>query len=288
MNMGAGFPFPTVVATAFVLGAAIGSFLNVVVLRLPSMLEARWKRDCSELLELEQPKSDDPPGLVKPASHCPKCKAPIKPWHNIPIISYLLLRGRCNNCGERISIRYPAVELLTATLTALAIFSFGLTPQGIAAVLLIWILIALAFIDLDTQLLPDAITIPALWVGLLLNTQSLFAEPIDAIIGAATGYLFLWSIYQLFRLLTGKEGMGYGDFKLLAVFGAWFGWQLLPQILVISSLAGAVIGILMIVTGLNKKGQPIPFGPYLAIAGAIALIWGEPINSWYLAISGIA
>ena len=288
MDMDFGLPLPVIIATAFVFGAVIGSFLNVVILRLPSMLEARWKRDCSELLELEQPKSDDPPGLVKPASHCPKCKAPIKPWHNIPIISYLLLRGRCNNCGESISIRYPAVELLTATLTALAIFSFGLTPQGIAAVLLIWILIALAFIDLDTQLLPDAITIPALWVGLLLNTQSLFAEPIDAIIGAATGYLFLWSIYQLFRLLTGKEGMGYGDFKLLAVFGAWFGWQLLPQILVISSLAGAVIGILMIVTGLNKKGQPIPFGPYLAIAGAIALIWGEPINSWYLAISGIA
>jgi len=274
--------------SAALFGLIVGSFLNVVIYRLPLILQARWNADCHEHLGLANQKADNTISLSLPASHCPHCKANIKAWQNIPVISYLLLRGKCADCGTRISLRYPLVELLSSLLTIAVIWHYGLTVAGISATLLVWSLIVLTFIDLDHQLLPDSITLPVLWLGLLLNASSVFIDPVSAIYGAAFGYLSLWLIFQLFRLLTGKEGMGFGDFKLLALFGAWFGWQLLPQIVVIASVTGAIIGIGMIVLRKREREIPIPFGPYLAIAGIIAMFWGESINNWYLQISGLA
>ena len=216
-----------------------------------------------------------------------KRQTPIRPWHNIPVVGYLWLRGRCAACGTRISIRYPLVELLTGLMTAAVAWQFGLTWEGLAAALFTWSLIALAGIDLDHQILPDRITLPLAWLGLLLSVWGFFATPTAAIIGAVAGYLSLWLVFQAFRLATGKEGMGFGDFKLLAVFGAWFGWQLLPQIVIISSRVGAVTGILMITVGRHRRSQPIPFGPFLAVAGWIALMWGDEINQLYLGLTGL-
>jgi leader peptidase (prepilin peptidase)/N-methyltransferase len=272
---------------AALIGLVVGSFLNVVIHRLPLMMQARWRTECREHLGLTDRSNNPEFSLISPASRCPHCKAAIKPWQNIPVVSYLLLRGKCGSCGEKISFRYPLVELLSALLTTAVIWHFGLTAAGISATFLVWALITLTFIDLDHHLLPDSITLPVMWLGLLLNTASVYTDPVSAIFGAIFGYLSLWSVFHLFRLLTGKEGMGYGDFKLLAVLGAWLGWQLLPQIVVIASFAGAAIGIVMLTLRAQERETPIPFGPYLAIAGVIALFWGDLINHWYMQISGI-
>ena len=278
------------VGTAVALGLIIGSFLNVVILRLPRMLEREWRRDCAEITGasaegegVAQPELS----LARPASHCPACGHRIRPLENVPILSYLLLRGRCSSCGVRISPRYPLVEGLTAALTLIVVLHFGLTWQGLAALPLTWGLIALALIDYDTQLLPDGITLPLLWLGLILSLFGLFTDSQSAIIGAVVGYLSLWIVFQLFRLATGKEGMGFGDFKLFALFGAWLGWQYLPQIILLSALTGALLGSILIASGRHERGRPLPFGPFLAAAGWISLIWGPQINEAYLRVSGL-
>ena len=269
------------------LGLVVGSFLNVVIHRLPIMMESRWRKDCCELLEVEQEKQEQPLSLAFPNSHCPKCKANIRAWQNIPVLSYLLLGGRCANCGARISLRYPLVELITGLLTLSLAWFFPASPALLGAMLLTWALIALTMIDIDHQLLPDDITLPLLWLGLLLNLFGTFASLGDAVIGAMAGYIALWSVYWLFKLLTGKEGMGYGDFKLLAALGAWFGWQVLPLIILLSSLVGAIVGIGLMVARNQGKDIPIPFGPYLAAAGWIAMIWGDSMTSAYLNSTGL-
>ena len=269
------------------LGLVVGSFLNVVIHRLPIMMESRWRKDCCELLEVEQEKQEQPLSLAFPNSHCPKCKANIRAWQNIPVLSYLLLGGRCANCGTRISLRYPLVELITGLLTLSLAWFFPASPALLGAMLLTWALIALTMIDIDHQLLPDDITLPLLWLGLLLNLFGTFASLGDAVIGAMAGYIALWSVYWLFKLLTGKEGMGYGDFKLLAALGAWFGWQVLPLIILLSSLVGAIVGIGLMVARNQGKDIPIPFGPYLAAAGWIAMIWGDSMTSAYLNSTGL-
>lgn len=273
-------------ALGLLFGLIVGSFLNVVIHRLPMILERQWRRECREHLDLPV-EPQERFSLASPPSRCPQCHTPIKPWQNIPLVSYLLLGGRCSNCKAKIPLRYPFVELLTGLLCAFAIWKFGLNLQGAAAVVLVCFLVALTFIDLDHHLLPDSMTLPLIWLGLLLNTSSLFTDPVSAIIGAAAGYLVLWGVFHLFRLFTGKEGMGYGDFKLLAALGAWFGWQLLAQILILSSLAGALIGITLILVRRHAHDVPIPFGPYLAIAGVIALFFGQQINAWYLGLAGL-
>jgi leader peptidase (prepilin peptidase)/N-methyltransferase len=271
------------------LGLLIGSFLNVVIYRLPLILEREWRQECKEYLALEYDEGGDdkPFNLAFPLSHCPHCKITIKPYHNIPVMSYLLLKGRCARCHRNISARYPLIEALTAGCSAIVAFHFGYSIELIFALLLTWSLIALSFIDIDTQLLPDSITLPMLWLGLLINTFSLFTEAKASIIGAIAGYLSLWSIYQLFKLVTGKEGMGYGDFKLLGLFGAWLGWQYLPIIVLLSSLVGAIMGLLMVIFIRHNHNNPLPFGPYLATAGWLALIWGDDLNKIYLATVGL-
>jgi leader peptidase (prepilin peptidase) / N-methyltransferase len=271
----------------FLIGLSVGSFLNVVIYRLPKMMEHQWTRDCREHLG-EQVETDIPTfNLNHPASHCPACNHKIRPWENIPLISWLILRGRCSSCHNPISPRYPIIETLSGVLSLLVAQHFGFTEMTVAALFLTWSLIALSMIDFDVQLLPDNITLPFLWLGLLLSLASLFADPSSAIIGAAVGYLSLWSVYQLFKRLTGKEGMGYGDFKLLAMLGAWLGWQYLPQIILLSALVGAVVGVSLIVLRGRDRNIPIPFGPYLAAAGWISLMWGEQINHAYLRWSGL-
>ena len=269
------------------LGLLVGSFLNVVIYRLPLMMESRWRRDCCELLEVEQEKQEQPLGLATPNSHCPHCKAAIKPWQNIPVISYLALGGKCANCGAAISWRYPAIELITGLMTLSLAWYFPLSPALLGAIILTWALIALTMIDVDHQLLPDDITLPLLWLGLLFNLGGTYVSLQDAVIGAIAGYLILWSIYWLFKLFTGKEGMGYGDFKLLAALGAWLGWQSLPVIILLSSLVGAVCGIALMVIKRRGKEIPIPFGPYLAMAGWIALLWGEALLARYMGAAGL-
>jgi leader peptidase (prepilin peptidase) / N-methyltransferase len=268
------------------LGLVVGSFLNVVIYRLPLMMETRWRRDCCELLEVEQEKLEAPLNLATPNSHCPLCKTAIKPWQNIPVLSYLLLRGKCGNCSAPIALRYPLTELVTGLMTLALAWFFDLSPALFGAALLTWSLIALTMIDIDHQLLPDDITLPLLWLGLLFNLTATYAALPDAVIGAMAGYLILWSIYWAFKLLTGKEGMGYGDFKLLAALGAWLGWQALPLIILLSSLVGAVCGIALMIIKRRGKEIPIPFGPYLAMAGWIALLWGDVIMSRYLGTLG--
>jgi len=265
-------------------GLVTGSFLNVVIHRLPRMLERGWHRQCHELLERDEEEASQPArfDLVQPASHCPNCGHGIAARDNIPVLSYLLLRGRCRHCRNPISPRYPLVELLTAVLSVAVAWRFGISWQTAAAIPLTWALVALTFIDFDHKLLPDAITLPLLWSGLLLNLGGLFTTLPSAVIGAIAGYLSLWLVFHAFRLLTGKEGMGYGDFKLLAAFGAWLGWQLLPLVVLLSSLVGAVIGIAMMLFGGHRRGTPIPFGPFLAAAGWIALLWGEALTRLYL------
>ena len=275
-------------AVGAVFGLVIGSFLNVVIHRLPRMLEREWRSECRDLLGLESERPDESLTLASPGSRCPACHAAIRPWHNIPVLGYLWLRGRCADCHSPIGLRYPAVELLTGVAIALVAARFGLTAEAVAAALLTGSLIALAAIDLDHRLLPDRITLPLLWLGLLLSLSGLFATPTDAIIGAAAGYGALWIVFQGFRLATGKEGMGFGDFKLLAVFGAWLGWQALPLIVLIASFAGILIGGGYLLLSGQGRSQPLPFGPFLAVAGWIALMWGEAINRFYLQLSGLA
>ncbi|WP_295408327.1 A24 family peptidase [uncultured Thiocystis sp.] len=279
---------------AILFGLIVGSFLNVVILRLPRIMEADWARDCAELAadraaaDATAPEPEAPRlSLSAPPSTCPACGHRIRAHENIPILSYLLLRGRCSACGVGISPRYPLIEGFTALLTLAVVMQFGLTWQTPPALLLTWALIALAMIDYDTQLLPDSIVLPLVWLGLILSLFGLFADSQSAIVGAVAGYLSLWTVFQLFRLATGKEGMGYGDFKLLALFGAWLGWQFLPQVILLSALTGALFGLILIAVGRHHKDKPLPFGPFLAAAGWISLIWGDAINQAYLRISGL-
>jgi leader peptidase (prepilin peptidase)/N-methyltransferase len=267
--------------SALILGLVVGSFLNVVIYRLPKMLEHEWKHQCSVMLE-QEPDEEEKITLSKPNSTCPNCGHAIKPWENIPVISYLFLKGKCSACKTGISMRYPIVELVTGFLTAAVTYKFGANYTALACILLTWSLITLTMIDFDTQLLPDNITLPLLWLGLIANYFGLITDFSSAFWGAIAGYLVLWVVYWTFKLLTGKEGMGYGDFKLLGALGAWLGWQMLPIVILLSSAVGAVIGILMIVVRGRDRNIPIPFGPYLAIAGWIALIYGPQIQSAWL------
>jgi leader peptidase (prepilin peptidase)/N-methyltransferase len=305
------------IAVALILGLVIGSFLNVVVYRLPLMLERQWREQSAELLPNAAPAATPaatartdaataPPGasdqarpgerpfnLVVPRSYCPACKAQIRALHNIPVLSYLALGGRCANCKVRISPRYPLIELLSGVATALVAWKFGFGWPALCGMVITWFLIALTFIDLDHQLLPDSLTLPLLWLGLLASlsgwtspAHSLPVTPAGAIAGAAAGYLALWAVYHLFRLATGKEGMGYGDFKLLAALGAWLGWQMLLPIVLFSAAVGAVVGIALIALRRQDRGKPIPFGPFLAAAGWLALMWGPEIVARYLGLFG--
>lgn len=274
-------------AGVFVLGLCIGSFLNVVIYRLPKMMHNSWQQECYEYLADKDPSITKPApparfNLATPNSSCPKCSAAIQPWQNIPFISWLLLKGKCANCNAPISIRYPGVELATGLLSVLLLAVLGPSLQTAFGLVLLWCLIALTMIDIDEQLLPDSITLPLLWLGLLINLYELYTPLEDAVIGAIAGYLCLWSVYRLFKLATGKEGMGFGDFKLLAALGAWMGWQYLPLIVILSSLVGAVLGIGMIALAGKDRAKPMPFGPYLAIAGFIAFLWGDKLLANYL------
>ncbi|HYC38092.1 MAG TPA: A24 family peptidase [Usitatibacter sp.] len=267
-------------ATVGLLGLCVGSFLNVVIHRLPLMMEAQWRGDCAELEGRDAPKAE-PLNLFKPPSRCPSCGAGIRAVHNVPVVGWLALRGKCAACAAPISARYPFVELLGGLLAVLLAWRFGYSAQLVAALAFGWALLALTFIDLDTQLLPDDITLPLLWAGLLVNTFAVFTDLRSAVFGAAGGYLILWSVYWGFRLLAKKEGMGYGDFKLLAAIGAWTGWQVLPFVIVVSATLGAAIGAAVL--WLSRRGMDarIPFGPYLALGGIAALLWGrEAVTFW--------
>ena len=272
---------PLLLAGVFVFGLIIGSFLNVVILRVPPLLEHDWRCQCQELLQLKPDEDERPPGIVLARSKCPKCGHHIRAIENIPVLSYLVLRGKCAACKARISSRYPLIELTTAILFAITIWHFGPNLQGLTALFLTAFLVTLAGIDADHQLLPDNMTLPLLWAGILLSFWSVHTDLTASVVGAIAGYLALWSVYHLFRLLTGKEGMGYGDFKLLAALGAWMGWQMLPLVILLSSVVGAVFGLALMSTGKMKRDNPMPFGPFIAAAGWIALIWGEQIISHY-------
>jgi leader peptidase (prepilin peptidase)/N-methyltransferase len=267
-------------------GLLVGSFLNVVIHRLPKMMEREWHDQCAEL-NGNEPENALPYNLFMPHSACPNCGHKISALENIPVISYLLLRGKCKDCNTHISARYPIVETVSGLLGAYVAWHFGFSLAALAALLLIWMLLALICIDLDTQLLPDDITLPLLWLGLLFNLSATFIDINSAVIGAITGYLALWSIYWLFKLATGKEGMGYGDFKLLAAIGAWVGWQMLPLVIMLSSAVGTVVGITLIIAARLGRNVPIPFGPYLAGGGVIALFWGQPLTQNYLQLFSI-
>jgi len=256
-----------------------------VAYRLPVILERDWKIQCHEFLELGEPELDTELkqlSLSSPASRCPHCGHQIRAWENIPVLSYLLLKAKCSSCHAAISMQYPLVEAMTGILSLVVAWRFGISIETLAALAFTWILVALTLIDLHKQLLPDNLTLPLLWLGLVVNLYGVFCDLQSSVIGAAAGYLVLWSVYHGFRLVTGKEGMGYGDFKLLAALGAWMGWQMLPQIVLVSSIVGALLGIGMILLGKNQRSQPIPFGPYLAIAGWIAMLWGQALNQLYL------
>jgi leader peptidase (prepilin peptidase)/N-methyltransferase len=284
-NYPAAFPW-----MAGLFGLAIGSFLNVVVHRLPVMLERSWQNQCRELLNPNQLLTDASErfDLIAPRSRCPHCGHAITALENIPVLSFLWLRGKCSACRKPISWRYPLVELLTGCLSVVVAWQFGFSLAALAGLALTWGLIALSFIDVDRQLLPDDLTLPLLWAGLLFNIFAVFVPLSSAVIGAAAGYISLWLVYQLFKLTTGKEGMGYGDFKLFAVLGAWLGWQSLPLIILLASLVGAVAGISFIVFFGHDRRMPIPFGPFLCAAGWIALLWGEAVTRLYLQFARIA
>jgi len=261
-------------------GLCVGSFLNVVIHRLPKMLERGWEVQCADLRGETLPETPAY-NLVVPRSACPACGHRITALENVPVLSWLVLKGKCSACKAPISARYPLVEVLGGLLAVFAVHRFGTGAQGIAACALLWTLLALTFIDFDTQLLPDDLTLPLLWAGLLVNLSGLFVPLESAVIGAAAGYVSLWTVYWLFKLIRGKEGMGYGDFKLLGALGAWLGWKMLPLIILLSSVVGAAIGIALIVFKGRDHSIPIPFGPYLAIAGAIALFWGPTLVRLY-------
>ncbi len=273
---------PVFTTVAALLGLAVGSFLNVVIHRLPKMMEREWQMQCAELRG-EPPPAQPRYDLAAPASSCPACGHRIGALENIPVVSYLALRGRCSACGAPIGIRYPVVEVIGGAASAYCAWHYGFGVAALGAMLFCWSMIALTFIDIDTQLLPDSITLPLLWAGLLLNLHATFVDLRSAVIGAVAGYLLLWLVYWLFKFATGKEGMGFGDFKLLAAIGAWLGWQMLPLVILASSLVGAAVGIGMIVLARRGRDVPIPFGPYLAGAGLIALFWGPSLVARYLA-----
>jgi leader peptidase (prepilin peptidase)/N-methyltransferase len=275
---------------AFPFGLIIGSFLNVVILRFPEQLKNSWRRESEDFLGLAAEESAEPEeelSLSAPASRCPSCGVPIKPWHNIPVISYVLLGGKCKACSTAISIQYPLVELLSALATAFIVFQFGLSLMTAYCLMFTWVLIALTGIDFREQLLPDQITLPLMWLGLFANLSGTFVPLNEAVIGALAGYLSLWSVFWLFKLVTGKEGMGYGDFKLLAALGAWMGWQMLPLIIILSTFVGALVGVAGLLLKAREKQMPMAFGPFLAMAGWIALIWGDKILAWYLSVFGL-
>jgi leader peptidase (prepilin peptidase)/N-methyltransferase len=280
-------------AVALLFGLAIGSFLNVVIHRLPLVLERQWRAQAAELEGKNPTPEGETTNLLRPRSRCPACSAPIRAIHNIPVLSWLLLRGRCASCHAPISVRYPAVEIATAVATAAVAWHFGFGLQALLAMIFTWTLISLTGIDVDRQLLPDILTIPLLWIALIASLWYLpggAAPPVatqDAVVGAVAGYLFLWSVFQLFRLMTGKEGMGYGDFKLFAAIGAWLGWQMLPLVLLLAAVVGSVVGVAMIAARRQGRGVPIPFGPYLAGAAWIALLWGPQIVGRYLDVAGL-
>lgn len=267
------------------LGMAVGSFLNVVCWRLPKMMERQWRDECCDLLGTNTSTENQPTfNLAFPSSHCPHCRHAIKAWENIPVVSFLLLRGKCAGCSKAISVRYPLVEVITGVLSAVVAMRFGFTYACLAGLGITWALLALAIIDADTGLLPDTITLPLLWAGLLAATQGLFCTLEAAVFGAVGGYLSLWLAFHAFKLLTGKEGMGFGDFKLFAALGAWLGWQQLPLILLLSSAVGATVGLCLIAFRHHDKQVPIPFGPYLAAAGWISLLWGSDLVNHYIAL----
>lgn len=267
---------------ASLLGLVIGSFLNVVIHRLPIMMEMDWREQCASLSGIDNVAKTTKYNLITPRSICPHCQKAIAAWHNIPVISFLMLGGRCKECKASISWRYPAVEIISAFLVGLTAYKFGFSINTLAASVFALALLSLTFIDLDTQLLPDDITLPLLWLGLLFNLNGGFTDIQSAVIGAVAGYLILWSVYWLFKLITGKEGMGYGDFKMLGAIGAWFGWTILPAVILLSSIAGSIIGIGLIIFAKKGRNTAIPFGPYLALGGIAALFWGTQLSHLYL------
>ena len=272
------------ISIAAVIGLLVGSFVNVVVYRLPKMLERDWRAQAREVLGLADV-SEATFNLLLPNSTCTNCSHEIKPWENIPVVSWLFLRGRCSSCKNPISARYPLVEMICAVVSGVVAWQCGVSLQTIALLFLTWGLLAMSLIDAEHQLLPDVLVLPLLWLGLIINSQGLFASLEDALWGAVAGYLSLWSVYWLFKLVTGKEGMGYGDFKLLAMLGAWGGWQILPLTILLSSLVGALLGIVILKLSQKEAGTPIAFGPFLAIAGWIALLWGDEITARYFQLA---
>ena len=278
------------IAVVFAFAMMIGSFLNVVIFRLPLMMQRDWREQCEELAK--EPAPNLPEGrfnLVVPRSRCPSCGTAIKAWQNVPVLSYLLLGAQCANCRASISVRYPLVEILTAVLAGICAWRFGFGWEALMAIGMTCTLVAISLIDADHQIIPDSIVMPLLWVGLVMSlfyplegSETLFIAPREAIVGALAGYLSLWSVYQLFKLITGKEGMGYGDFKLLAALGAWLGWQALPTIVLMSAVVGAILGVAMIIFRGRDRQTPIPYGPYLAAAGWITMLWGDSIKNAYL------
>ena len=274
------------ITTTLILGLLIGSFLNVVIHRLPKMMLLDWQAQSREVLELPAAPKPERYNLLLPHSHCPQCNHKIRAWENLPVVSWLLLKGRCSACQTPISKRYPLIELTCGLLSAFIAWHFGFGWQTATMLVLTWGLLAMSMIDVDHQLLPDSLVLPLLWLGLIVNSFGLFASLSDALWGAVAGYLSLWSVFWLFKLVTGKEGMGYGDFKLLAMLGAWGGWQVLPLTILLSSVVGAVLGVILLRVRRLEGGAPMPFGPYLAIAGWIALLWGGQITDSYLQFAG--
>ncbi len=283
----ADLPLPFWIAAAGVLGLIVGSFLNVVILRLPARMEYFWKRDAREMLELGANDEAAPPDIVRKGSHCPHCKHPLAAWDNIPLLSWLVLRGHCRYCRAPISIQYPLVEVLCGVASAIVVWHFGVTWQAGAALLFTWFLVAAGGIDFRTQLLPDSLTLPLLWLGLLISLVPVFVDSREAVIGASIGYLALWSVYWLFKLATGKEGMGFGDFKLFAAAGAWMGYAALLPVIIIAAVSGAVIGTILLRTRGQDRSVPFAFGPFLAIAMWIWLVAGDPILATYMRLAGL-
>lgn len=271
---------------AGITGLILGSFFNVVIVRLPRMISRQWRQECAAV-NGQTIAQEAPYNLAVPASHCPQCKAPVRAWDNIPVLSYLLLRGRCRHCKTSISARYPLLEIISALVPVLCLWYFGPTATALAYTLMLWLILILSMIDIDHMLLPDSLNYLLLWTGLIASIAILPITPADAVIGAVSGYLFLWSIYWLFKLLTGKEGLGYGDFKLLAALGAWLGWQSLPLIILLASLSGALIGGLWMLIDRNRRGKPMPFGPYLALGGVITVFFGDALWQAYLQWAGL-